>query len=75
MDFKDSQRIYGAKFSQSAADDIVRCCLRDNGGLMKISKLPTAMCNKLAQATQMRGDETSGLLFGTKMASKQLFMF
>lgn len=33
---------------------------------MKISKLPTAMRNQLAQATQMQIDEASGLLFGTK---------
>ena len=26
MDFKDSQRIYGVKFPQSTADDIVRYC-------------------------------------------------
>ena len=31
MDFKDSQRIYGVKFPQSTADDIVRYCLRRTG--------------------------------------------
>ena len=35
MDFKDSQRIYGVKFSQSAADDIVRDCLYKKSAIWK----------------------------------------
>lgn len=34
MYFRDSQRIYGAKFTESAADDIVRCCLSLYFGLV-----------------------------------------